>query len=248
MVISLVQQKVNDYYCELMDKVSSYITDKEEIDLIQKAYEYSSQKHLGETRLTGNFGNEDHARARGKPRVQCEPARLVAHDLHEHDAAVAARRRLDAADGVRRDLHRRLEPESDVRAVNIVVDGLWHADDVAALHTQKRGGLVRSRAAQREKAVQPHFFVVGDHSGKARAALLLHRHLFKGLAGRAQNRAACVQNPFKIFLRERIALAADKSAVSLGDADDLGVFDVARQIHSNGADDRVQSRAVPSAR
>lgn len=54
MVISLVQQKVNDYYCELMDKVSSYITDKEEIDLIQKAYEYSSQKHLGETRLTGD--------------------------------------------------------------------------------------------------------------------------------------------------------------------------------------------------
>ena len=54
MVISLVQQKVNDYYCELMDKVSSYITDKEEIDLIQKAYEYSSHKHLGETRLTGD--------------------------------------------------------------------------------------------------------------------------------------------------------------------------------------------------
>ncbi len=53
MVIPLVQQKLNGYYEELLGKVSSYITSEEEIDLIKKAYEYSSEKHAGETRLTG---------------------------------------------------------------------------------------------------------------------------------------------------------------------------------------------------
>ena len=144
--------------------------------------------------------------------MQREPSRFVAHDLHEHDAAVAARGRLDAADCIGGDFHRRLEPEGEIRTVDIVIDRLGNADHVAALHAQQRRRLVRARAAQRKEAVQPHFFIVCDHSGEPRAPLFGRRHLLERLTGSAQDGAADVEDIRKILLRERIALPADEPA------------------------------------
>lgn len=48
-----MKQKTTDYYKELMRCVSSYITNPKEVELIKKAYEYSSEKHFGTFRLTG---------------------------------------------------------------------------------------------------------------------------------------------------------------------------------------------------
>lgn len=48
-----MRDKVGDYYYELFENVRSYINDENELSLIKKAYEYSSEKHLGQTRLTG---------------------------------------------------------------------------------------------------------------------------------------------------------------------------------------------------
>ena len=38
---------------KLMDKVKTYITDKRELDVIDKAYKYAFEKHFGQKRLTG---------------------------------------------------------------------------------------------------------------------------------------------------------------------------------------------------
>ena len=52
-----------------------------------------------------------------------QPA-LFAHDLDAHDAAVAAGRGVDAVNDVGGDIHRRMEAERDVGAIDVVVDGL----------------------------------------------------------------------------------------------------------------------------
>lgn len=38
----------------LKEKISGYITDKDDLDLIEKAYEFASKKHYGQKRLTGD--------------------------------------------------------------------------------------------------------------------------------------------------------------------------------------------------
>lgn len=39
---------------DLMDKVSSYIHNQDELDMIMKAYEYANEKHFGQKRITGD--------------------------------------------------------------------------------------------------------------------------------------------------------------------------------------------------
>lgn len=53
MVIFLVKQRTAEYYEQLLECVQKYITDPEELDMIKKAYEYSSEKHFEQFRLTG---------------------------------------------------------------------------------------------------------------------------------------------------------------------------------------------------
>ena len=38
----------------LKKKISSYITDEKELNLISKAYNFASEKHFGQKRLTGD--------------------------------------------------------------------------------------------------------------------------------------------------------------------------------------------------
>ena len=38
---------------ELLEKVSTYISDEKDLELIKKAYEFAQQKHFGQTRITG---------------------------------------------------------------------------------------------------------------------------------------------------------------------------------------------------
>ena len=53
MVSNLENLKVQEYYNNLLEKVSNYINNEEELDMIKKAYEYSAKAHYGERRLTG---------------------------------------------------------------------------------------------------------------------------------------------------------------------------------------------------
>ena len=53
MVSNLENLKVQECYNKLLEQVSSYIHDENELDMIKRAYEYSAQIHFGEKRLTG---------------------------------------------------------------------------------------------------------------------------------------------------------------------------------------------------
>ena len=61
---------------------------------------------------------------------------------------------VDAVDDLSGDIHRRVEAEGEIRAVNIVVDGLGQTDHVQAFFTEQVGGLVGAVAAQRDQTVQ----------------------------------------------------------------------------------------------
>src|SRR5205085_10644068 len=52
------------------------------------------------------FGDEDHIRAAGEPRVQRDPARVPAHYLHDHDPVVALGGGVQAVDRLRGHLQR----------------------------------------------------------------------------------------------------------------------------------------------
>ena len=75
------------------------------------------------------LGDEDDVGAAGEAAVGGDPARVAAHDLDDDDAVVRLRRRVQAVDRVRGDLHRGLEAEREVRAREVVVDRLGDADD-----------------------------------------------------------------------------------------------------------------------
>ena len=75
----------------------------------------------------GTLGNEDDICAAGDACVQGEPARLVAHQFHQHAAAVAAGGGVDPVDGLGGNVNGRVETEGHVGAVDVIVDGLGQA-------------------------------------------------------------------------------------------------------------------------
>ena len=87
--------------------------------------------------------------------IKGEPARLVAHDLDEDGPAVAVCGGVHLAHALCGDFRRRIEPEGEFRAPDVVVDGLGEPDDVAALGRKHGSRLVRARAAQCYEAVEP---------------------------------------------------------------------------------------------
>ena len=84
------------------------------------------------------------------------------------------------------DLRRRIEPEGEFRAPDVVVDGLGQPDDVAALGREHGSRLVRARAAQRHKAVEPQTAVVFYHFIELGNAVFRRvRHVLEGLTDAA---------------------------------------------------------------
>ena len=79
--------------------------------------------------VEGNFGNENGVGTASHPRVERDPSGIAPHHLGHHDAVMRLGRRVQPVDGVGRETHRRVEPETVGRAANVVVDGLRHADE-----------------------------------------------------------------------------------------------------------------------
>ena len=103
--------------------------------------------------------------------------------------------------GARRGADRRMEPEGDVCAVDVVIDGLGQADDPAPLRAEKRGRAVRARAAQGKQAVKTHLFIVGEHLFGAGLPVRFGdgHHLERG-AHRAEHGAALPEQRVKVAL------------------------------------------------
>ena len=102
------------------------------------------------------LGDQDHVGAAGQPGVERDPAGVPPHHLHDHHAVVRLGRRVEAVDRIGGDLHGGVEAEGHVRAGEVVVDRLRHADDrEAVLAVEARGRAERVLAADRDQAVDP---------------------------------------------------------------------------------------------
>ena len=203
--------------------------------------------HLGHLAdIVGELGQQDHVSTPGDARVQREPAGFVAHQLNDHHAAVAVRRGMDAVDHIGGDLHRRMEAESEIRTRDVVINGLWQADDIEPFLRQKRCRLVRAVAAQRDQAVQLHLLVVALHFIDFVKALAVGAaHLAERGAAGPQDGAAARQNIGKLAFLHQAVIALDQAAVPVAYADDLRVKHmVAGPDHA--ADSGVEPRAVPA--
>lgn len=77
-----------------------------------------------------DLGDQDDIRARCEPRVEGDPARVAAHELDDHDAVMRGGRRVHSIERFGRDMDRGLEPEGDVGAVEVVVDGFGNPNAV----------------------------------------------------------------------------------------------------------------------
>src|SRR5699024_164508 len=71
--------------------------------------------------VEGFLGGEDDLRAAGDPGLDGDPTRGAPHELDDHDAVVALRRRVDAVDGLGGDVDGGVEADRAVRAGDVVV-------------------------------------------------------------------------------------------------------------------------------
>jgi len=78
--------------------------------------------------VEGDLGHQDLRRTAGDPSVGGDPTGVTAHHLAHDDAVVRLGRGAQPVDGIGGRLHGGIEPESDVGAHEVVVDGLGHPD------------------------------------------------------------------------------------------------------------------------
>ena len=76
-----------------------------------------------------NFGDQDAVRAAGHARMQCDPARMAAHDFANQYAVMRLGGGVQSIDGLGCDSDGRVKAEREIRAAQVVVDGLRYADD-----------------------------------------------------------------------------------------------------------------------
>ena len=116
--------------------------------------------HLVE--VVRNLRHQDHVGAARHAGVQRDPARVAAHHLDDHDAAMRFGRRVQPIDRVGREAHRGVEAETARGPDDVVVDRLRDADERDPLLVE----LVRDRECS----------VAADAHERIEAGLLEHLH------------------------------------------------------------------------
>ena len=160
---------------------------------------------------------------------------MPAHRLDDEDAAVRLRGRVAAIDGFGGHVHRGVEAERVVGAVQVVVDRLRHADDgKLELGGEPRGHAERILAADRHERVE--LLERLAHAVDAAVELVGVR------ARRADDRPALVQDPRDLVPAERLQVRVDHPAPAVQHANRL--VPVLPQAAADGADDRIQARAI----
>ena len=162
---------------------------------------------------------------------------------------MACSRGVKTVDALRVYVDSSMETEGDVRSPDIVVDGLWKTDDVAAGTGEQGRGLVRAGSSQRDDKVKLCLLVVLHHLLKTGASvLLLLRHFLEGLARCSEDGAAYVQDTGEIRLLQVLELSVDESAVTVRYTDDLRIRDLVVNIFCETSDDCVETRTVSACR
>ena len=139
--------------------------------------------------------------AAGHTCVQSNPAHVAAHDLHDEDAVVGLRRRVQAVDRIRCHRYRGIEAEGIVRGVDVIVNGLRHAYNGDAIIVEPLSTLERAFAADGNEGIDLGLAHI-------RLDLLQAGLKFIGVqpAG-AQNGAAAQENPVDTGIVVKIAPA-----------------------------------------
>ncbi len=111
---------------------------------------------LDDLQIVGNLRNQNDVGATADTRIERNPARVAAHHLDDHDAAVRLGRRVQPIDGVGGEADGGVEPERVGRADDVVVDRLGHADQRDAHLGELVGDGQRAVAADDDQPVEAH--------------------------------------------------------------------------------------------
>ena len=182
--------------------------------------------------------HQDDVRAACDARVGGDPPHVPPHHLADDDALVALRRGVQPVDGVRGDHHRGVEAEGEVGGVDVVVDGLGHADDRQALLVHARGGRERPLAADGDDGAD----AVALHRALHPLQAVLH---LEGVdAAGAEDGAAAVQDAARRLAGEPEVVILQQALPPVAQAHHLEA--VLRAPAHHGANDGIESRAIPS--
>src|SRR5205814_7085218 len=95
-------------------------------------------KYLGDLFDGGRpFGDEDAIRAAGQASHGSDPARVPAHNFHNHDALVRLCGGMEPVNGLGDDRNCGVKTERLIRPFDVVVNGLGHPHDVHTLHRER---------------------------------------------------------------------------------------------------------------
>ncbi len=199
-----------------------------------------------------NLRDEDDISAAGNARMQGNPAGVSAHHLHDHHAMVRAGRSVNLVDGLGRRRHGRIEAERDIRAVQVVVDGLRHAHN--------RQPLLRQPGRHRHRAVTPDAnqgldlplrehpqAIVRNVPVLEPAALRDREPEGVGNIARPQDRATDRQNVADVIVAQAVHAVLDQPEISVLNAPHLEPVLVDRGLH-HGSNHGVQPGAVAPTR
>ena len=188
----------------------------------------------------GPLRNENRIGAAGHPGRYGDPARIPPHYFNHHDSIVGLRGGVQTVNGVGRDVDGRVESETIVRCVQVVVDGLGNTDDGDALLEQAVGNAHRIVAPDGNQRVERVALEVSPQP--FHAVRVLERVGARG----AQDGPAAVQDSGDALQIKRFEFVFEQAAPSFQDskafpAQQVGLADY-------GADDRIQAGTVASTR
>ena len=190
-----------------------------------------------------DLGQQDDVGGAGQTGLERDPARVAAHGLDDHDAAVALAGGLQPLDRCGHGGDRGVEAEAALAADDVVVYGLGHADDRQSALAQTVRDRHRAVAADGHQRIEPERARAGQ--GLRRSRLVAQRI---GLVAGAQHGAALHQDAADAVPVERPGLwrRTHQAGEAVADADHLGAA-LAQQRLGDRADHRVESGAVAAA-
>ena len=151
---------------------------------------------------------------------------------------------------LRADINGGVETEGNVRAVDIIVDGLGQSDYVQSFLGEHIRSLVSAVSAEREQAVKPEIFVGLLHLFDLVDVVVLdYLHHLVRRAFCAEDSASRCKDTREVGRRHLLVIAVDKPVIAVVNADDLYLVFAESLISRlcNTADSCVKSRAVAAA-
>ena len=160
--------------------------------------------------------------------MQSDPTRVASHDLHHQHTPVAVGGGAHPIQGLGRNLHRGQETKGDFRTLDVVVDGLRHADHIdARVHKGLSAGhgAVTSDHHQGRHALFLHALQTMGHAVLVNRLTIavMGRQIPTGIraVGRAQNRPPRIQDPAHILQTQRSEFTHNEAFKTILDTNHL---------------------------